>query len=365
MQTIGAALLVAGLLAACTSVPTPASPTAGESAASTARPAPTMTAGTPTPSVEPSAVTDSPASYYVGAVAFWDAQRGIVGAATDHADGTASGQILETHDGGHTWAIVLSVPDLVAEVWVAGTQSAWALTGCNGDPACAPRLYHTADRGATWTSASTDLMWVAFTDASSGWGVAGSGATTAPSQALLRSTRDAGATWQSRPSPCAGSPAGPLRAVAFRSASAGLAVCALTFGAGGENHAMLATRDGGATWAVRAMAADPPATEVGHLPYGGYISGLVLATDGTAWITGGRMVPLVSRDDGATWQPLGLGDPAANLVYAAWPLDARRGFAVMWAPDRQATLLEVTADGGRTWISGTAWPVGGAAPSTP
>jgi hypothetical protein len=95
----------------------------------------------------------------------------------------------------------------------------------------------------------------------------------------------------------------------------------------------------------------------GHLPYGGYIKGIVDASDGTAWISGDRMAPLASHDGGVMWQPLGLGDDAANLVYAAWPLNARRGVAVMWAPDRQATLFEVTGDGGRTWVERSAWPV--------
>jgi len=110
------------------------------------------------------------------------------------------------------------------------------------------------------------------------------------------------------------------------------------------------------------------AKPIGSLPYGGYITGLVEAVDGTAWITGGQMVPLASRDGGVTWQPLALGDPAANLVEAAWPLDASRGFAVMWAPDSQASLLEATTDGGRRWSVRSSWSVtttDGSMPASP
>ena len=179
----------------------------------------------------------------------------------------------------------------------------------------------------------------------------------------LERTSDGGVSWTPTRSPCQGSPAGPLRAVAFRSASAGLAVCATTLGAGGEFHSVLATSDGGATWRVRASVAAPPAPRLGSLPYGGYIRGLAVAADGTAWLWGDRMAPLASTDDGATWRPLGIGAPDAQPVTAAWPLDARDGVVLLWDPNRQATLVEATADGGRTWQARAAFSVDTRAPA--
>jgi photosystem II stability/assembly factor-like uncharacterized protein len=133
----------------------------------------------------------------------------------------------------------------------------------------------------------------------------------------------------------------------------------MTLGASGEFHAVLATNDAGSHWTTVASTGGASNSKPrGHLPYGGYIRAIVEARDGTAWISGDRMVPLESGDDGRTWEPLRLGDPAANLVAAAWPLDARRGAAVMWAPDHQATLFEVTTDGGRSWTERSLWPVG-------
>src|SRR5947199_4396932 len=71
-----------------------------------------------------------------------------------------------------------------------------------------------------------------------------------------------------------------------------------------------------------------------------------------------RLLPLSSHDGGARWQPLALGDPDANLVFAAWPPDARHGVAVMLAPNSEATLFEITSDGGRTWAERPSWLVG-------
>jgi hypothetical protein len=225
-------------------------------------------------------------------------------------------------------------------------------------PPCEPRLYRTIDAGNTWTEAITDLSWVSFVDPLDGWGVVGGYPTTDPGLPALRRTTDGGRTWTTMPSPCAGSSVGPLRTVAFRSLTSGLAVCALTAGAGGELHAVLATSDGGAHWTTRASTGgEPGGKAIGTIPYGGYITGIVVAADGTAWISGDRMVPLASRDGGATWRPLGIGDPAANLAGAAWPLDADHGFAVMWDADGRATLLEITRDGGRTWGERTGWDV--------
>jgi hypothetical protein len=338
----------------------PGSPSAGRtappSAAATASPAPTTT-----PSAGPSGgpATDASTTQAVTA-ASWDSQNGLVGLALTGTDGSSFGELQVTHDGGRTWVATSDTRDPVVQVAVAGSADAWALTSCAGDTACGPRLYRTTDAGQTWTAAVTDLTWVSFADPLDGWGVAGGFPGTGAGVPALQRTRDGGRTWTTLPSPCAGSKVGPLRAVSFPSVTSGLAVCALTAGAGGELHAVLATDDGGRHWAVRASTGGEGDTKpVGRLPYGGYITGIVVAPDGTAWIAGQRMVPLSSRDGGITWRPLALGDAAVDLVQAAWPLDARRGVAVMWSPERQATLYEATTDGGRTWTVRSAWPVTG------
>lgn len=325
---------------------------------------PTATQSAP-PTAEPS--TSEVASLRPAAVAFWDADHGVVGLTIDQPDGSVSGELRITWDGGRTWTSGTVTQDAIAEVAVAGTDDAWVTTACITSPPCETLLYHTADGGRTWTSTWTDLSWVSFVDGSVGWGIPGFGAPTTPGAVRLEHTTDGGRTWMRTPSPCAHMTLGPLRAVSFRTAADGLAVCALTAGAGGELHAVLGTHDGGLHWTTLASTSDMSGGKaVGTIQYGGYIRGIVDASDGTAWMWGDRMAPLGSLDGGRTWSSLGVGDPDVNLVNAAWPLDARRGVALLWAPDRQATLLEATTDGSRTWTERFAWPVTEAAsPATP
>ena len=363
INAVCAWVLVAGTcLAACGGPPSPP-PATGASATSTASPFSPSQGATnslvATPQAKPAASGTTGASFVsADAVAFWNDHHGIAGLSLTRPDGSSSGQLLATSDGGRSWRTQASTPVGVVQVTVVGPADAWAVGACRDNPDCERRLYRSTDAGETWTSAPTDLSWISFIDPLVGWGVTGSSPSIDPGLPGFRRTRDGGATWTTLPSPCAGSTVGPLRTVSARTAGASLAVCALTAGAGGELHAVLATGDGGAHWTVRASTGDPvSAKRVGSLLDGGYVTGIVEAADGTAWMTGDRMVPLASRDGGATWQPLALGDGAANLVLAAWPLDGSRGFAVMWDPDRQITLLEATTDGGQTWVERSHWSV--------
>ncbi len=316
------------------------------------------------PSPTPPPVTSPPAtattSFQPDALAFRDLQHGLLGGGFAGQDGAGPGIVMGTSDGGSYWSTLATLAAPVRQLWVVG-QMDWALTACDAAiPTCAPRLLRSMDGGTTWAAVPMNLEELSFADARDGWGVApGTGAVTT----TLERTRDGGITWTRTTSPCRGSRGGPLRAVAFRSVSSGLAVCAATLGAGGEFHSVLATSDGGASWQVRASVAAPPAPNVGSLPYGGYIRGLAVARDGTAWLWGDRMAPLASTDDGATWRPLGIGAPDAQPVTAAWPLDAQHGVVLLWDPNRQATLVEATADGGHTWRARTSFPVDTRAPA--
>jgi len=335
---LSVAVIAAFVATGCSSPSLPASSPFDASARPALRPLVT---------VGPTGVLPEPSSpgssTYADAVAFWDDERGLVGLNISRLDGSSSGELELATDGGRSWATGGPTNSGVAQVDVVG----------------ASRLYRSTDAGASWSSAVTDLTWVSFVDRLNGWGVAGAGPSVDPGIPALERTRDGGRHWVTIESPCTGSDVGRLRAVSFRSLTSGLAVCAFTAGAGGELHSVLATEDGGRYWTVRASTGDASGSKpLGDLSYGGYIRGTVETRDGTAWISGDRMVPLASHDGGARWQPLGLGDPDGNLVYAAWPRDARHGVAVMWAPDSQATLFEITSDGGRTWTERSSWLVG-------
>jgi photosystem II stability/assembly factor-like uncharacterized protein len=320
----------------------------------TATPTPaTNPAVSPTPTASPSSgVTSLQAT----AVAFWSAKDGLIGT-TRGGGGSAGGSVLVTHDGGASWSEALGTPGGVDELWVVNPDAAWAVTGCGpeGDQTCR-HIYRSTDGGATWNSSTTDVTWVAFSNASIGWGIVDSGP--AKDDSVARTTQDAGLTWIDAASPCDASPFGHPRVIAV-TGSTGIAVCAFGGSAGGEPRAVLATADAGRRWTTVASTGYGGSPPLGRIAYGGYVRGLVVAQDGTAWLTGDRMVPLVSSDGGSTWASLGLGDPDANMVLAAWPLNRTEGMALMWSPERQSTLLEATSNGGGTWIERAAWPVDG------
>jgi hypothetical protein len=349
---VSSSVVVAMTLASCGSLPARTSPPADTTDGLAATFVPTAT------SVEPSASREGTLTY-ARAVAFWDRDRGLAGLAIDGPDGSSTGELQLTTDGGRSRATGRPTTSGVTQVDVAAATDAWALTSCNGEPTCVPRLYRSTDAGRNWSSAATDLSSVSFVDPLNGWGVAGSSSDTESSLPALERTSDGGRRWLRIASPCEGSNVGPVRVVSFRSAMSGLAVCAFTAGAGGELHAVMGTNDAGRHWTTLASTGGVGASmPVGRFPYGGYIRGIDDAADGTAWIWGDRMMPLATDHLGATWNPLALGDPAANLVAATWPLDGRHGEAVMWAPDQQASLFEVTEDGGRTWTERSLWLVG-------
>ena len=311
----------------------------------------------PSPAVAPTPTPSVPV-FSPTTLAFWDQQRGLVAGSfgVPGADAQA-GRILRTTDGGRTWTTVDSPPGAVSEVWVTGTSDAWATTGCASTASCR-HLLRSTDGGTTWSSMATTVGDVTFGYARDGWAV---GAAPGNMATGLYRTTDGGTTWTKVASPCQGSLAGPLGAVAFRSATSGLAVCAATLGAGGEFHSVLSTTNGGATWQVRASVAPAPSQQTGTVPsvgslqYGGYIQGIELAPDGAAWMWGDRMDVLKSTDGGVTWRGLGLTSDGGG-VGVGWPLDAVHGLAIVGDPNRQATLFKVTADGGHTWQERTVWP---------
>ena len=348
-------LVLAALLGGCGTAPSSA--TRASSSPSSSSPV-TIPASSPPSLPSPSSPPGSGPIFQPDALAFADGSVGFLGGGFSRSDGSLGGVVMATTDGGRHWQAILGTTAPVAQLWVAGGQ-VWARTTCNGsNPPCTPLLLRRAvvsgvpsvSTGTPWFATSTNLGTISFVDAVHGWGAAD--LSPGPGTVPTYRTSDGGVSWTSVTSPCRGSPVGPLRAIAFRSVSVGLALCATTLGAGGEFRSVLRTPDGGATWHVVASVASPPIPAVGTMPYGGYARGLVVSADGTAWLWGDRMDPLASLDGGATWRPLAIGEPDALPVNATWPLDARHGFALLWDPNRQATLVEATADGGRTWWSG-------------
>jgi photosystem II stability/assembly factor-like uncharacterized protein len=339
------------LLAACSPspVPSPASPSAA------------TTSSTPHPSARTST---APAYLQVSSVAFWaDGRTGLAGL----ADGR-TGRVDRTTDGGYSWTTVLDGNGLIGQITVTGAADAWIVTSCaDSTAACTRVLLHSGDRGTTWTRIDVPVDAVSFSDPRNGWAFAyGTLPARTPAggalPSVLNRTTDGGATWTGVDAgPCAPqgpSPIGLIAVVARGPLSAWLLCGAGGAGSFGEKTVAV-TSDGGASWQVRARATYPGGTDIGQIPLSGDASGMAVAPEGTAWMWGSRMVPLASTDEGRTWTELPLGDPDAMLAGPAWPLDAQRGYALLWDPNQQATLLEATSDGGQTWAARFTWPVSG------
>ena len=163
---------------------------------------------------------------FLDAIQFWDASNGI--AMSDPVDGKLL--LIVTSDGGDSWREIPAdrlPPALPGEggfaasgtcLAVQGTTHVWIATG----GAASSRLYHSADRGATWTVHDTPLragvpsagvFSAAFRDARHGVIAGGDYEKPALRGRNLATTSDGGATWTLTDS--AASPAGYRSAVAI------------------------------------------------------------------------------------------------------------------------------------------------------
>ncbi|MFF8828408.1 oxidoreductase [Streptomyces sp. NPDC015131] len=190
-----------------------------------------------------------PRAFY-DCVAFFDHRNGL--AMSDPVDGKF--RILSTRDGGRSWTVL---PDtgmpaaLPGEAGfaasgqclvTAGRRDVWLATGGGAHA----RVLHSADRGRTWTAATTPLpagdpargvFALAFRDRAHGIAVGGDYRTGEPSPRAAATTRNAGRTWREATT------APP----AYRSGVAwlpGTRAAALAVGPTGTDL----TTDGGRTW---------------------------------------------------------------------------------------------------------------------
>jgi photosystem II stability/assembly factor-like uncharacterized protein len=215
---------------------------------------------------------------FFDAIQFWDARHGI--AMSDPVDGHFL--IVTTDDGGESWNEMPAdgmPPALPGEggfaasgtcLAVLGDSDVWLVSG----GATVARVYHSADRGRSWTVhdtpiragiASAGIFSIAFRDATHGAIAGGDYQQPALRGRNLATTADGGVTWTLTDS--ASSPAGYRSAVAFVPGSAGRQLVAV--GLTGTD----VSRDGGATWA-----------SVDSVPY----NSVAFAASGAGWAVGPR-----------------------------------------------------------------------------
>jgi photosystem II stability/assembly factor-like uncharacterized protein len=155
--------------------------------------------------------TNPDPSGFFDAIAFWDAQHGIV--VGDQIQGRA--EILTTDDGGATWQHRSSPPALPNEgsfaasntcltLW--GKRDAWFATGGTG----AARVFHSKDRGVTWSVATTPMrndgpsagvFSLAFADPLHGIAVGGDYSKDKDDGHNIALTSDGGRTWSAPANP--------------------------------------------------------------------------------------------------------------------------------------------------------------------
>ena len=194
-------------------------------------------------------VNPDPRAFY-NCMAFFDDRHGV--AMSDPVDGKF--RILATGDGGRTWRLAptTGMPPALTDEYGRATgtclvadhpKDAWFGTTVEGGNA---RVFHTQDRGATWTVATTPIpgspagiVSLSFSGRRNGLAVGGDpppalGGTT--DDGVVARTADGGTTWS-----LAGSPAGYRNSVAWIPDVRGAAV---TVGPTGSDM----TTDAGRTW---------------------------------------------------------------------------------------------------------------------
>lgn len=146
------------------------------------------------------------ASSYVNYVHFWDTQNGIVigDPAASDTDTDLFFEIYKTSDGGQNWNRVNSnhipapLPDEVGyagDYYVQGNDIWFPTFHIDMDTFRWLRVFHSSDRGASWTAANEACGFLSFADSLYGIGAALSG-----SGYVIRYTDDGGETWTNLPS---------------------------------------------------------------------------------------------------------------------------------------------------------------------
>jgi photosystem II stability/assembly factor-like uncharacterized protein len=303
--------------------------------------APTQTfQATPSPTLSVSTQPSPGATF--SALAFFDADRGLLGGGVTVAgEDPTKGLLWRTVDGGSTWASIAYDGSPILNFATSGPNDVWAATGCL-DGSCGAAILASVDAGRTWKTVSARLVQaLSFIDAKHGWAVTESAP---PDGGDLLETRDGGRTWTVLHRPC---PIGVGIAVSFVTTDRGWLGCGALAGAGQEPKAVIETIDQARTWTVRAEAGID--ASVGTISSLDYITGLAMRPSGAGfmWMTRGTTVR--TSDAGRVWSPIPPGEFDVSLPFAAALVDDRTWFLLLWDGNVGVQKGMVTRDSGTTW----------------
>jgi photosystem II stability/assembly factor-like uncharacterized protein len=287
----------------------------------------------------------------VNAIAFFDADNGLIAGDTGPEDAPRTGLIWRTADAGRTWTIAAPRVEVFDALAVAGGE-VWGGTSCFGaSGGCDPGVWKSTDDGATWQQLSTTpIASLAFGDATHGWATMWSlaGPELGGPAGDVISTADGGRTWRMQANPCPGSIGWPV-AVSFPDPLHGWIGCTAN-GASTNPKGVVATEDGGETWTVRSAVRIPgEGTSVGTIDFADYLIGLAMLSDGTGLWWGGRGTTQLTRDGGQTWVASPPGEFDAKIPSGALLLDDQQWLVAMWDGNAGQDVLEETRDAGQTW----------------
>ena len=233
--------------------------------------------------------------------------------------GTCPLRVLQSSDGGRTWAT---------------------------SPAQPPGA--TVRDGGGWFAqqGTAGQTWLLRTGRSSAYVLSSPAGDVAP----MWFTADGGASWSARQVRCGIA----ARSVTLAAAPDGtlLAVCAGQPGMGFQAKSAARSVDGGRSWAVHAPC--PPAhlicRRAGPLDFG-YLAQIAAISSGTAFLVGDRSSLLVTTDGGSHWRTVlpPLGDTSGGTSQVIF-VNRRDGFALGddFRNGERPTIWRTT-DGGRRW----------------
>jgi photosystem II stability/assembly factor-like uncharacterized protein len=276
------------------------------------------------------------------AMAFWDARRGLLGTRNcELAARCRAGTIELTTDGGRTFRVVLRTRRPVVALQTAGPNGAIATTDGGG-------ALRTLDGGRHWRIYRLRFA-ASFATPLFGLGVRSYIVQRHLAIAVL-ATRDGGATWQRRASPCTQAIADSAL-VDLVTPRLGWIVCLGQPGAGNEGKAVFRTRDGGRSWHAGAVQMAPPRSQArGGISSYGYPEGIAFARDGSGILWESRGTLYVTRDGGMHWtaEPK-VVRPEIDFGRGAAAFPGGHGLVLLGYGGGQPSRLLATRDYGGTW----------------
>ncbi len=307
------------------------------------------------PLASPGALSAVPwsGSFVPAALAAVDAGHLVLVGGT--GDGTGSGVVATSSDGGRGW-VVQRLPVSALDGVAAAGSTIWATTSCAPDaPAgCEGGLIVSTDSGKSWRLTALAGLWhPGLLDPAHGWALS---PVEVRNPSTVSVTADGGATWSRTSAPCRQTAWGAW-ALQYVSAATGWAACIGDSGAGSETKELLGTTDGGATWSVLAAeSATGAAPAVGSIPLEGQLGGISMRADGRGWLWTDRGL-YASEDGGRTWRSAGwASSDGSTAVVSAVLTGDEAGYAIV--RDSSAYLLRFvsTTDGGKSWTDLGGWP---------